>query len=110
MGSNQKNKMGYVIMSQKGKVGYMIMKKRQELYESKKEKLIKMILESSKSKNIKVVLSELQCDSIFKNVMNVKTRQIGHITDFSNAVVFVHYEGMMDARAKTNAEDLVFTD
>ena len=58
----------------------------------------------------KVVLSELQCDSIFKNVMNVKTRQIGHITDFSTAVVFVHYEGMMDARAKTNAEDLVFTD
>ena len=110
MGSNQKNKMGYVIMSQKGKVGYMIMKKRQELYESKKEKLIKMILESSKSENTKVVLSELQCGSIFKNVMNVKTRQIGHITDFSNAVVFVQYEGVLERRTPTNAEDLFFVD
>ena len=58
----------------------------------------------------KVVLSELQCGSIFKNVMNVKTKLIGHITDFSNAVVFVQYDGVLERRTPTNAEDLVFID
>ena len=58
----------------------------------------------------KVVLSELQCGSIFKNVMNVKTKLIGHITDFSNAVVFVQYDGVLERRMPTNAEDLVFID
>jgi hypothetical protein len=57
-----------------------------------------------------VVLSELQCGSIFKNVMNVKTKLIGHITDFSNAVVFVQYDGVLERRTPTNAEDLVFID
>ena len=57
-----------------------------------------------------VVLSELQCGSIFKNVMNVKTKLIGHITDFSNAVVFVKYVGVLERRTPTNAEVLVFID